>query len=124
LLLLVPLALARPAFSPAWVAPLVLWVDAAGSSGGSATRIAALLGLAAVGLAWSILAYREESPRSAAFAASLPGSRPMFAIRKPPTQPHRSRERIRDVEGGREAPFGYRGAEIRTRDLRSPRPTR
>jgi hypothetical protein len=76
LLLLVPLALARPAFSPAWVAPLVLWVDAAGSSGGSATRIAALLGLAAAGLAWSFVAYREESPLSAAFSASLSGSRP------------------------------------------------
>jgi alpha-1,2-mannosyltransferase len=76
LLLLVPLALARPAFSPAWLAPLVLWVDAAGSSGGSATRIAALLGLAAAGLAWSFVAYREESPLSAACSASLPGSSP------------------------------------------------
>lgn len=74
-LLFVPLALARPGFSAAWLAPLVLWLDSAGRSD-DGVRTAALLLLVAAGGAWALAAYSEVRPRSAAFSASLPGSSP------------------------------------------------
>jgi hypothetical protein len=75
-LLFVPLALARPSFSPAWLVPLALWPDAGASSGGSAVRISVLLGLAGASLAWSLVACSEPRPRAAASSAGLPGSSP------------------------------------------------
>jgi hypothetical protein len=52
-LLLVPVALARPSFSRLWLAPMCIWIDATAWSYGNAVRIAVLLGLVlgVVGLA-------------------------------------------------------------------------
>jgi len=79
-LLLVPLALVRPSFSVAWLAPLVLWADCAAWSN-SAPRTGVLLLLVAAGLGWTLT---RRSGRAERVSLS-------------------------------------RGAEIRTRELQSPR---
>jgi len=50
-LLFLPIALARPSFSPLWLAPAAMWIDAAGWSAGSPARIAGLLAIASATLA-------------------------------------------------------------------------
>lgn len=45
-LLLVPIALARPLFSPLWLAPLAFWLSPWPHADGSAWRVAAVLGIA------------------------------------------------------------------------------
>ncbi|HEY8028571.1 MAG TPA: glycosyltransferase 87 family protein [Gaiellaceae bacterium] len=61
-LLFVPIALARRSFSPLWLAPLAVWLDSAGWSMGSTTRIVGLLAIAAATLAAAISRVSEPRP--------------------------------------------------------------
>lgn len=78
-LLFVPIALARRGFSPVWLAPIAMWVDATSWSNGSAIRIAGLLAIAAATLVYASLMPREDTralparagdPRSTAVGAA------------------------------------------------------
>lgn len=53
-LLFVPIALARRDFSPMWLVPIAMWVDAAAWSEASAARIAALLAIVAATIGYSV----------------------------------------------------------------------
>lgn len=61
-LLFVPIALARRGFSPIWLAPVAMWVDATSWSDGSAIRIAGLLSLAAATIGYAARTMRSSSP--------------------------------------------------------------
>lgn len=54
-LVFVPIALARRDFSPVWLAPIAMWVDATSWSNGSAIRIAGLLAIAAVAFGYAVM---------------------------------------------------------------------
>ncbi len=58
--LYVPIALARRRFTPLWLAPLALWLDATGWSSGSTARIAALIALTAATIAMTL----ERQPQA------------------------------------------------------------
>jgi hypothetical protein len=62
-LLFVPIALARPRFSPLWLAPVLLWVDSSAWSHGSAIRIAGALAVAAVVFGISFQARAVSGPQ-------------------------------------------------------------
>ncbi|MDP9286176.1 MAG: DUF2029 domain-containing protein [Actinomycetota bacterium] len=68
-LMLVPLAIARPRIGYVWAAPMLLWFFTPAWSGGDANRIGIVLAVATGALAWTVFALRPSRPRVATAAA-------------------------------------------------------